>query len=102
MKLSYFLLFVCLCGCFDPHAQQSAVVREVEAAGSGNLDVSGPVGLDVFFANRPALALRINTECEPLYTHGDAHWAETAEGRVCLAAHGNLPPTAWTADQRRF
>jgi hypothetical protein len=93
---------VALCGCYDPNAQTSVIVREVEAAGSGNMDVSSPIGLNTFFAARPELASRINTECEPLASHGDAHWAETAEGRICSAAHNNLPPTNWTSDGRSF
>jgi hypothetical protein len=102
--VKYLLLLSCLpfVGCYDSHAQQSAVVREVEASGSGNLDFSNPIGIAVYLSSRPELAKRLNYECEPLYLNGDAHWAETAEGHVCLAAHSVAPPTTWSADPRSF
>jgi hypothetical protein len=100
----YLLLLSCLpfVGCYDPHAQLSAVVREVEASGSGNLDFSSQNGIAVYLSNRPELAAHLNQECESLYLNSDAHWAETAEGRVCMAAHNVAPPTNWKADSRTY
>jgi hypothetical protein len=95
------LLLVLMSGCYDPHAQQSAVVREVEAAGSGNLDTSTADGLKDFFGNHPKLANKISAECVPFAKKADAHWVETAEGRTCLAAHA-MAQTDWKADPRAW
>ena len=88
------------CG-YDPRAQESAIVREVEAAGSGNLDTSSPQGLGIWFGNHRQFANKISKECEPLLNKGDAHWAETAEGRVCAAVWANKV-TDWKADARSW
>jgi hypothetical protein len=93
--------FSILFGCYDSHAQQSKIVREVQAAGGGNLDFSTLQGLAIFFSDRPQLATKINDECAHL-TGQDAHWAETAEGRTCAAAHALLPAPIYTGDKRAF
>ena len=105
MRLTFSLLILTgmtLCSCYDPNAQTSAIVREVESAGSGNLDVSSLNGLVMFLSARPSLAKRIDQECEPLAERADAHWVETAEGRACLAAHRAAPPIEWQSDKRSF
>lgn len=93
---------VALTGCYDSHAQQSAIVREVEAAGSGNLDEATIPGLTVFFGSHQGLAGKVSAQCAPLVSQADAHWTETAEGKICRVAPVFAPRTNWTSDQRSF
>src|SRR3954465_2325286 len=75
-------------GCYDPHAHQSKIVREVEAAGSGDLTTFTQLGLRQWFGQRPELASRIFHECLPLMKTAQANWITTAEGATCQAAEG--------------
>ena len=95
------LMMVLQIGCYDPRAQESAIVREVESNGSGNLDVVTLPGLGEFFANRQALAAHIDQECAPRRAVADAHWIDTAEGKTCQAAHLIAPQMQWAAPKEK-
>ena len=100
-RISLFIVTtIVLSGCYDPHAQGSKIVREAEANGSGNLNTFTLPGLANWFSHRPQLATKIDGECRPLWTSGDANWVTTAEGTVCQAARAAVPPPPVTADQR--
>ena len=88
-----------LVACYDPRAQQSSIVREVESAGSGNLDYVTPPGLADFLAMRPALVETLNRQCAPLRISADAHWIETSEGKVCAVAR-TFSQKSWKADKQ--
>lgn len=88
MKSGIALLLLIQVGCYDQNAQQSAIVREVEAAGAGDLRTYTAPGLRQWFASRPELALRIASECAPLAKGAQANWIVTAEGTTCQAASG--------------
>ncbi|MBV8437256.1 MAG: hypothetical protein JOY95_07055 [Silvibacterium sp.] len=88
--------------CYDPHAQDSKIVREVEAAGSGNLSTYTLQGLEQWFMERPQLATKIAYECLPLRKTATANWLTTAEGSVCQAASATAPPPPMTADPRAW
>ena len=91
-----------LAACYDPHAQDSKIVREVEAAGSGSLSTYTLPGLEQWFGERPELATKIAYECLPLRKRAGANWLTTAEGSVCRAAALTAPPPVPTADQRTW
>lgn len=91
-----------LSGCYDPNAQGSTIVRQIEAAGSGNISTFTLSGLAEFFSNRPELAKRIATECLAIEPTRPANWATTAEGTACHAAIAMQPPPSFTADQRTW
>lgn len=102
MKRILFVLMTAgvLAGCYDPHAQQSKIVREVEAAGAGDLSTYTEAGLVQWFSSRPALATKIATECEPISRAATANWLTTSEGTVCHAADLMEPPPQYKADTR--
>lgn len=88
--------------CYDPHAQGSRIVREIEANGSGGLNTFTLQGLVAWFGERPKFAAKINAECTPLWPASDANWITTAEGTACRAARIATPPPQMTADQRAW
>lgn len=84
--------------CYDVHAQQSAIVREIEANGSGNISTYTAAGLAQWFSSRPQLALKIARECEPISKASQANWLTSAEGTACYAAAQASPPVNYQAD----
>lgn len=100
--LGVILLWGVTCACFDPHAQESRIVQEIEAVGSGNLDAVTIPGLAQFFAHHEALATQVNHECVPLREKANTHWIETAEGKACFAAQRFAAQPHYTSDTRGY
>jgi hypothetical protein len=94
--------FLVVVGCYDPQAQDSKIVQEVEAAGAGNLSTFNYQGLALWLADRPALTRKVYAECVPISRTAAANWNTTAEGTVCHAAATVLPPPNLTADTRAW
>lgn len=88
--------------CYDPHAQESRIVREVEAAGAGNISTYTVPGLVQWFSSRPDLARTVAGQCAPLERAAGANWGTSAEGSVCYAAAKMVPSPAMVADQRTW
>ena len=88
--------------CYDPHAQDSKIVREVEAAGSGDISRYTVPGLTEWFSHRPQLATKIANECVPIVRSAPANWATSAEGTVCFVAAQMAPPPPMVADPRTW
>ena len=91
-----------LAGCYDPHAQDSQIVREVEAAGAGNISTYTYQGLGQWLAQRPELAKKIAAECVPIAQKAPANWLTTAEGTTCHAAQVVAPPPEIKADTKAW
>lgn len=88
--------------CYDPHAHDSKIVREVEAAGSGDISTYTVQGLTEWFSHRPELAKKVANECAPIAKTAPANWTTSAEGTVCYVATRMAPPPPITADQRTW
>jgi hypothetical protein len=98
-----FLAFVAMCvSCYDPHAQESAIVRFVELHGAGNISTYSSPGLQQWFGERPELATRVHAMCGDLYKTSNANWATTAEGTTCLAARSMAPVPTIQSDGRSW
>lgn len=95
-------LLLILTACYDPHAQASKIVREVEAAGSGDISRYTVPGLTEWFSHRPQLATKIASECVPIARSAPANWATSAEGTVCFVATQMAPAPPLAADQRTW
>jgi hypothetical protein len=89
-------------GCYAPHAQDSPIVRQVEAAGAGNLSTYTVQGLVQWFSTRPELARQISSECSRIAGNTPANWVATAEGTTCRAAGLTAPPPVPEGDQRTW
>lgn len=99
------MLFLLLAACYDPHAQESAIVREVEGQGAGNISTFTLPGLEQWFGATPQrreFAAHIAEECQPLTQHSGANWQSSAEGSVCLAANRMAAAPTITADKTVF
>ena len=83
-----------LTACYDRNAQRSAIVRQVEAAGAGDLSTYTQQGLTQWFSTRPQLAQQIAAECVPIAKVAPANWLTTSEGTVCHVATNRA---AWAA-----
>jgi hypothetical protein len=92
---------ISLIGCYDPNAQQSAIVRRVEAAGAGDLSTFDALSLGTWFANRPTLATEISTACQQRQLNATASWGRSSEGTVCRAAMMATPAPEPLADRSR-
>jgi hypothetical protein len=100
------LISICLSlgACYDPNAQSSYIVREVEAAGSGDISSLTTIEIGQWFArtNNRQLVHRVNMQCDHLRRFRSADWSmRTAEGRVCSAAQ-YLDMPIFRADPTQF
>jgi hypothetical protein len=83
-------LFLAVTGCTRaPDAgANSQIVRQVEAAGSGPVESASRDSLFQWFqSSHKDLAITINKECASIRKTAPAAWGDTAEGKVCQAAH---------------
>lgn len=96
------LAIVFVSGCYDPRAQNSRIVREVEAAGAGNLSTFTYPGLVDWFSKHPDVTKKIAGECAAAARNAPANWLTSAEGTTCRAAEVATPPPQFKADQRKW
>ena len=66
-------------------ARNSAIVRQVEAAGAGNLD-RHPHLIAPFLDEHLDLARQLKSQCDVASVHGGAVWRNTTEGMICVQA----------------
>src|SRR5687767_3497285 len=65
----------------------SAIVRKLQDAGAGDLSTASAASIQQWLGPRRALADEVEALCKPIRATAKVSWAETAEGRVCVAAH---------------
>ncbi|MGA8026199.1 MAG: hypothetical protein WB992_03580 [Bryobacteraceae bacterium] len=107
MKAKISLILLCICAaasCYDPHARESAIVRQIEAAGSGDISTFSEPGLVKWFGAHQEFAKQITRECIPLAQNKPASWIMTAEGTACHSASlaATWSPSPLVADQRSW
>ncbi len=84
--LSVFAMVVAvLSGCRTAQHPRSAIVTEVEAAGSGPLDGLDEVTVQRWLGGHPEVAKRVALECKAAGAKAPATWAMSTEGVVCTA-----------------
>ena len=86
-------------------AENSAIVRRVEAAGAGNVD-KHPKLIAPFFDKHIDLAKEIGPDCSLAARHalgggkdGNPMWKNTTEGLVCMQSEGVVEHGAGYRDQ---
>jgi hypothetical protein len=98
------LMLAGLSACYDPHAQESQVIRLLEANGAGDLNTYSAPGLQQWFSTRPKLAQQVAQLCDPISKNSAANWATSAEGTACSAAVRtrafSFDPTSIKADTK--
>lgn len=84
MRRNILLMTLVLASC--TREPDSAIVRQVEAAGAGNVRAASNDALLDWFRKHPEVGQEIRKLCEPIRTNAPATWADTTEGRVCQGA----------------
>lgn len=70
----------------SPLGGGSRIVREVEAAGAGEVSRWGEPQLMPWFARHREFARKITEECRPIAERAPATWIFTPEGTACHSA----------------
>jgi hypothetical protein len=74
-------------GCsFEQLEPESAIVKKVEAAGSGDLKGLSAQSMQQWLGKHRELAIEVETLCKPVRQGSPAKWAESTEGRLCTAS----------------
>ncbi len=102
LTVGSFLGLLALASCYDPHARDSPIIRELQAAGAGDLSTFTQQGLGDWLGKHPKLATKIAAECLPIAQKAQANWNLTAEGTACQVAARSAPPPEYTADPRAW
>jgi hypothetical protein len=78
-------------GCHTPPVRpKSAIVRELQAAGSGNISQSNVAGIGMWFATQPQPVKRhFYEECVAATAKADSTWNATDEGKACEAVRSS-------------
>jgi hypothetical protein len=84
MRRHILLMTVVLASC--TREPDSAIVRQVEAAGAGNVRAASNDALLDWFRKHQEVGQEIRKLCEPIRKNAPATWADTTEGRVCQGA----------------
>jgi hypothetical protein len=84
MRLTIILMTFALASC--TREPDSAIVRQVEAAGAGDVRAASNDALLDWFRKHPQVGQETRKLCEPIRKDAPAKWADTTEGRVCQAA----------------
>lgn len=88
MRIQVLLIITLLllaAGCFDTVRETpSAIVAYAEAHGSGDLQLASAVSIQLWAHEHKPLAEQIYGMCKA-QASPDATWADTTEGRLCLA-----------------
>ena len=88
------LLLIALGGC--TRERPSPIVKLAEESGAGPLDGVSIPAMRHWLTSHPQVATRVDALCTPVRSKATAAWAETTEGRLCVAAK------AATAERRFF
>lgn len=74
-------------GCsFETAEPKSAIVKKVEAAGSGDLKGLSAQNMQQWLAKHRELAIEVEAMCKPVRQSATAKWTESTEGRLCNAS----------------
>ena len=77
------VLFIAACRPAEP---PSPIVRQLEAAGSGDLSHASADSIQQWLGSRRQLAIEVEDMCKTARAKAAANWADSTEGRVCAAS----------------
>jgi hypothetical protein len=86
MKFSFLLLVVALIGCSGIKEGPSSIVQKAESCGAGELSTTSMSAIQDWFTKHRDCAGGVDTMCKPVSQGAVASWADSTEGRVCIAA----------------
>ncbi len=95
--------FAFLFGCTPNPETHSAIVQRAEQAGAGDLAKASTPSIEDWLRKHRAVATDVNNMCAPVREKANANWAESTEGRVCVAAKNAVMSTyRYPSDDKEF
>ncbi len=86
MKVVVFLMTVFLVGCSVAKEPPSAIVQKAQSCGAGELSGTSAIAVQDWFSKHRDCAVTVDQMCKPVRASAPAAWADSTEGRVCLAS----------------
>jgi hypothetical protein len=86
MKVVAFLMTGLLVGCFVTKEPPSAIVQKAQSCGAGELSGTSARAVQDWFSKHKDCAVTVDQMCKPVRASAPAAWADSTEGRVCLAS----------------
>lgn len=86
MKVIVFLMALFLVSCSVTKEPSSAIVQKAQACGAGELAGASAVAVQDWFSKHKDCAVTVDQMCNPVRASAPAAWADSTEGRVCLAS----------------
>ena len=86
MKAVVFVMAVFLVGCSARKEPTSAIVQKTESGGAGEVAGASTLAIQDWFSKHRDCAVAVDQMCKPVRTNAPAAWADSTEGRVCIAA----------------
>ena len=83
------LILICvltMIGCSVSKERPSPIVQKAEACGAGSLAETSTMAVQDWFGKHRDCAVAVDTMCRPIRKNAAARWADSTEGRVCIAA----------------
>jgi hypothetical protein len=73
-------------GCSVSKESPSPIVQKAEACGAGPLANASTAAMQDWFGKHRDCAVAVDSMCQPVRAKAAAQWADSTEGRVCMAA----------------
>ncbi|HEX4231723.1 MAG TPA: hypothetical protein VHZ07_23845 [Bryobacteraceae bacterium] len=86
MKFVLLILVVSFIGCSTRKEPPSAIVQKAQFCGAGELSGTSMMALRDWFSKHRDCAVAVDGVCKPVRDRATADWADSTEGRVCIAA----------------
>ncbi len=86
MKLLLTILVLSLVGCSVKQEPPSAIVQKAQSCGAGELAATSALAVQDWFSKHRGCAVAVDQMCKPRRASAPAAWADSTEGRVCIAA----------------
>ncbi len=86
MRIMFLFLIIRLTGCSGIKDGPSSIVQKAESCGAGELSTTSVGAIQDWFTKHRDCAGGVDTMCKPVSQGAVASWADSTEGRVCIAA----------------
>lgn len=86
MKVVVCLMTAFLVGCSVTKEPPSAIVEKAQSCGAGELSGTSAEVVQDWFSKHKDCAVMVDQICKPVRASAPAAWADSTEGRFCLAS----------------
>jgi hypothetical protein len=85
LRFAWIIGVFCMSACRQAEPP-SPIVQKLQAAGSGDLSKTSVDAIQQWLGPRRQLAIEVEDMCKQARLRAIANWAESTEGRVCVAS----------------